>query len=327
MTMPAATEREPSRLPADQPRRAPRRPLSALVAYDGSEDSQTALDLAASLDWPMGSQIQVMSVVDSMPYYALHGLPTEVRQRVAVEASDHDEIAARFHDALQLERELRVGRPASVIVQEAEAMDADIVILGSRGHGLLDGARLGSVSAEVVDHAPCPVLVGRTSGVRQIVVADDGSETARVGLDFLADTALFLDAEVKVLSIAAPPPLLHVGIAPTMYREALDAQAELLGLLEEEHRAIASRAADRLRGAGYTVSSEVRRGFPASEIVEASRAADLVVVGTHGRTGISRLVMGSVARNVLHHAFASVLIARARLGGRRPQEQPPRDPA
>ena len=71
------------------------------------------------------------------------------------------------------------GRPGTVIVDEAQAMAADLVVLGSRGHGRIATMLLGSTAAEVVDHAPCPVLVARGDRFAPLAFADDGSPAAR----------------------------------------------------------------------------------------------------------------------------------------------------
>ena len=90
-----------------------------------------------------------------------------------------------------------------------------------------------------------------------------------------------------------------------MYVEASEAA-------RKEHEALADQMAARLQSAGVTAVPELREGDAATEILTAASAsnADLIVIGTHGRTGLTRLILGSVARNVLQHARCSVLVVR-----------------
>src|SRR6185503_16118043 len=98
-----------------------------------------------------------------------------------------DDISARL---AEIKRELSgsgrdveatviINRPASGIVAEARRTAADLIVLGSHGRGTLGSAVLGSVSAEVVDHSPCPVLIARTPRITRVVLAHDGSDGAR----------------------------------------------------------------------------------------------------------------------------------------------------
>jgi nucleotide-binding universal stress UspA family protein len=179
------------------------------------------------------------------------------------------------------------GRPATVIVDEAAAWGAELIVVGSRGLGRLGTMLLGSVSAEVVDHAPCPVLVTRSSAIRSILVAVDGSSSARQAVEHLA-VGYLRGHPAEVLSVGPTHPS--------------DIQAD----------AIAAQAAEDLAADGYRVRWSICIGDPAHEIIEAAKAldADLIVLGSRGLTGLARLRLGSVARNVLLHTPASVLIVR-----------------
>jgi nucleotide-binding universal stress UspA family protein len=97
-----------------------------------------------------------------------------------------------------------------------------------------------------------------------------------------------------------------------MYRQVLDAYAADMRQAKLEHERAAADAAARLRDAGRTVEAEMRDGDAAGEIIAVAehRGADLIVLGTRGRTGLTRLLLGSVARNVLSGSPVSVLIVR-----------------
>jgi nucleotide-binding universal stress UspA family protein len=93
---------------------------------------------------------------------------------------------------------------------------------------------------------------------------------------------------------------------------AADAIARLLEEQEKYHKEIAKRAAARLRDAGLTADARMVVGDPRTALTDAARAekADLIVVGSHGRTGIKKLLLGSVASHVVTHAPCSVLVVR-----------------
>jgi nucleotide-binding universal stress UspA family protein len=202
------------------------------------------------------------------------------------------------------------GRAASVIVDDAREFRADLVIVGSRGHGAIATLLLGSVSSEVVDHAPCPVLVARGRSLTRVVFATDDSPSAQAAEAILAQWPIFAGLPIHVLSVVEVVHPWTTGIAPTMNGQVLDAYAAELRESKAQGQQIATIAATRLRESGRHVDSEMRDGDPAGEIIAAAekRGADLIVLGSRGRTGLTRLLLGSVARNVLSGSNASVVV-------------------
>jgi len=306
--------------------------MRILLAIDGSAPADTARALVASLPWPEGSHIDVIRVVE--PVIDIIGLPIAPTADMLPGAegghldavrSEIEGIAASFAGPnVTADGVIHVGRPASVIVETAERSFADLVVVGSRGHGMVSSMLLGSVSAEVVDHAPCPVLVARRPSVRRVVVALDGSPLAE-GLLAAVEAATFLaGARVEVVSVApstVPSPAVvlagNTGMPLSWYEESVDAAH---GVMEKA----AAAAADRLKAAGLDATSTVIDGDPASALIDhaAEHDVDLVVMGTHGRTGLSRLLLGSVVRNVLLHSHASLLVVRRPWLGASPQPAP-----
>jgi nucleotide-binding universal stress UspA family protein len=292
-----------------------------VVATDGSPSAVRAVALAASLRWPPGTQVQVIRVdeplaVDlELPPAAYEALRQELR-------AETDKLLALV--ARQLAGPGRhigtvavSGRPASAIVALAEHEHADLVIAGSRGRGPIASMVLGSVAAEIADHAPCPVLVARTERVQRLLVADDGSLDSSGAVHFIATSPVFQGMPTHVVSVA---PGLD-GQAPagaSRHAPASEAYAETVDALRSLHQMIASGTAGRLSDAGVPARAQLRVGDIAEEIVTAAveSEADLIVLGSHGRTGLERVLLGSVARNVLYHAPCSVLIVRAQVAAR-----------
>lgn len=124
--------------------------------------------------------------------------------------------------------------------------------------------------------------------------------------------AIFADTLIRVISVAEVTHPWTTGVAPTMYKEVLDAYAADLREAKPAHERFAAEVGARLRDAGRVVSAEMRAGDAAGEIVAVAtqQGSDLIVLGSRGRTGLTRLVLGSVARNVLSGSDASVLIVR-----------------
>jgi nucleotide-binding universal stress UspA family protein len=211
-----------------------------------------------------------------------------------------------------LERMILRGHPAKAILAEAREFEADLIVVGSRGHGAVRTALLGSVSADVVDHAPCPVLVARHEAISRILVATDGSAGAEHAEHVLRDWPILAGRPVTVLCVADVGLPVSTGMAPAVDDRVFESYALAVDEARQQARDQAAVVAERLAAVGFDALPETREGVPAEEIlaVAASRGADLIVVGTRGHTGLARLVLGSVARTVLTHAQASVLVVR-----------------
>lgn len=298
--------------------------MRILLAVDGSVSSDRATELVSALSLPEGSLVRVISVhhsyvdVLAMSWAAVgdSGPGTEsedhadVRhRREAIERAEH--VVRR--PGLEVEGFLLRGRPASSIVDEAQAMAADLVVLGSRGHGTIATMLLGSTASEVVDHAPCPVLVAREPMLGPIAFADDGSVPARAAETVLVSWPIFRERPVSVVTVAEVAVPVAAGFTPGLYDQVLASYSRSVDEARDEVREEASTAAQRLAEAGLTAEPVALEGDAATELVRfaTEREIGTIVMGTRGHTGLARLVLGSVARNVLIHAPCSVMVVRA----------------
>jgi nucleotide-binding universal stress UspA family protein len=213
---------------------------------------------------------------------------------------------------LTVETEVFEGRPASRIVEDATRFDADLIVLGSRGHGPIGSMLLGSVSAEVADHASCPVLVARGPRVTRLVFGADGSEFSRAAEEWLERWPIFDKAAIEVTSVAPVSPTWARSLALSAYAPSAAEFEETDRLQVAEHKRVAEETAKHMQTAGLDAAPHVAEGDPAHQLIQvaAQDAADAIVIGTHGRTGLTRLMMGSVARNVMLNARCSVLVVR-----------------
>jgi nucleotide-binding universal stress UspA family protein len=297
--------------------------MRILLATDGSRAADQARDLVAALPWREGGRLRIVTVA---PLRAdLLGIPWTVDVQPDTDRLEDDSL--RVHrDALETaEREIRSarsdlpietivvrGRAASVIVDEARAMPADLVVVGHRGHGRWESMLLGSVSSEVVDHAPCPVLVARDERLGPIVFADDGSSGARLAETVLTRWPIFAGLPITVVTVAQEGFPYGAALAPMGYPGVMDDLVKSSEEQERQARLENVAAAGRLRAAGFEATDFLREGDPAHQIVAVARerGAGLIVIGSRGQTGLRRLILGSVARNVLLHAPCSVLVVR-----------------
>jgi multicomponent Na+:H+ antiporter subunit G len=265
-------------------------PMRVLLAHDGSPGSEIAVALVRSLPWPDDSIITMIGVTEGDLAPLADAVGGDESTRPKLDQSDIGPAAAADElqgAGLSAEYVVRAGDPVSAILNEAEAADADLVVLGSRDLGRLQSMVAGSVALGVLDGAPCPVLVARAPQIDKILLATDGSEASAVATDAVALWRIFEGVDVDVLSVA------------TVAAKSVDRKA-------------AAAAAVTVRRAGRRAVPHVRVGDEATEIVSFAEAqsTDLIVLGSRGRTGLKRALLGSVTRNVVTSTQASVLVVR-----------------
>ena len=299
--------------------------MRILLAVDGSAPSDRAVSLVSSLQLPPDSLVRVIAVQApytdalAMTWAAMGDAGTNLETEEEAGARMHREAVAKaeaqlVRDGLNVEGFLIHGRPGSSIVDEAVAVGADLVVVGSRGHGTIATMVLGSTASEVVDHAPCPVLVARTDHLGPVAFADDGSHSARTAEMVFTEWPLFRGEHVTVLTVAELAVPVAAGFTPGMYDQALEAYTRSADEARFESEKEATSEAHRLVDAGLAADAVSLEGDPASEILRfaTERHVATIIVGTRGHTGLARLILGSVARNVLLHAGCSVLVVRDR---------------
>jgi nucleotide-binding universal stress UspA family protein len=142
----------------------------------------------------------------------------------------------------------------------------------------------------------------------KILIAIDGSDFSQAALKSVLDRPWPSNTEAKVMHVVEPPSLL-------MGREmgAYDPEFEMVWkALREQAKDLVEKAADKLRAAKFMVSTELVEGDPKSQIIDTANQwrADMIILGSHGRTGLGRFLMGSVSQDVVRHAHCSVEIIR-----------------
>jgi nucleotide-binding universal stress UspA family protein len=295
--------------------------MRVLLAIDGSPAASCAVELVSCIHWPAGTAIVVAEAIQSGeglyggPWPALAMLEAGRLEAEIHSTAEQDVTYAAERLAqpgLTVETAVLRGRPAMVIAERARAMGADLIVVGSRGHGRIGSMLLGSISSELVDHAPAPVLVARGTCIDRVLLAWDGSSCAARAADLLTTWAIFAGSSIRVVSVADIEVPWWTGFPEPGSPELMPTFVEAADASRRHHDELVIGMTDALRSAGLGVTGDRLEGDAATEILNRARATgtDLIVLGTHGRTGLARLVIGSVARNVLHHATCSVLIVR-----------------
>jgi nucleotide-binding universal stress UspA family protein len=292
------------------------------VAIDFSPNSDEALRQAHDRALSTGAQLAVCHIVtnelrsnllfpDISRITALK-FPLEMKQIAEAAAARVAEITGRTEGEFELI--VDDGTPQALILNRAEEWLADLIIVGSHGQTSAADALLGSVTDSVIRHAHCPVLIvrpGKRTG--RIVAGTDFSDPVLPALRAAGDEAERTGAELTVVhsldmvwSLAAYPALAFGG-AP------FNISAEQIKELELVATQRLEESLKQLNVSGDTLVTTGPAGRALIDIAS-ERKADLIVVGTIGRTGLRRALLGSVAETVAKGAPCSVLIIRQHPG-------------
>ena len=265
-----------------------------LLATDGSEVSAGAVKAALHMASRCGAHLTVMHMAKTLPDYAMFN-PGGVQQAEEQGRAVLQEVEEQAGTAcVNCAPVLRYGdEPVREIAKQAEESQADLVVMGRRGVHWLERLMLGEAAARVIGHVHCSVLVvPKESGMwdKGILLAVDGSRFADVAAVSAGILAKRCGLPVTVLSVCAND----------------DLKCDMV-------QAMADRVRDLLRKDGVAADSVVKEGNPAKAIVDAAaeNECDLIVVGSHGRTGLDRILIGSVSQQVVVQAKCPVMVVKA----------------
>lgn len=278
---------------------------AVVVGYDGSADAELALAWADEVAHAQHRPLEVL--ISDVNQANIRGLTEDWYPKVMAEAES--DARARLATATATEREVRrVHAPAAEALIEASGR-ASMVVLGSRGHSILYGALMGSVSQHVARQARCPVVVTRQpydAESRRVVVGIDGSESSLGAVRFGIEHAERIGGSVTAL----------FGWSRLVRgRSSTGALGHSPGGLAEEVEAAQRMVSEAVAGAKEShpdveVVPEAVPVAPARALADASQAAALVVVGSRGRGTLPGLLLGATSQSVLHHAHCPVAVVR-----------------
>ncbi|MDD5153473.1 MAG: universal stress protein [Desulfovibrionales bacterium] len=264
-----------------------------LVATDGSRYSEKALDGAVNIARKCGSSLYVLNVVELNPEF-MSLAPEAVEKMERDSRTLLEETKERVSQkGITCETVIHEGeQPYEFIVSEAKRKKADLIVIGTHGRTGLKKLLMGSVAARVIGHAPCPVMViplRGSVGLKNILVATDGSIYAEAAVKEAISIAAACDSKLSAVCVVK-------GQRPTKYTSEAEKIVE---------RVVKGAAKSNIQAEGI-----VREGEPYEVIADLAREkkVDIIIMGRYGRTGLTKLLMGSVTKRVIGHASCAVLV-------------------
>lgn len=296
--------------------------MKVLLGIDSSDASQHVLAEVANRPWPVPTTFAVVHVVDMYGLTRVPGLMQEShRQGLALVQAAAEKLRSADRQA---SIEVLFGTPRREIAEYARRWNADLIMVGSRGQGALARFLMGSVAQGVLQTAACSVEIVRpqASGLSgpthamKILLATDGSEFSIAALASVASRPWPEGSEIKLLSVEELPAVLPNQMTASSLSAMYPAS-----LLEELLAAARTHAEEAVENARIVLRRSSLRvvdghcspwGDARMVILDEAKKweADLIVLGSHGRRGLDRLLMGSVAESVAVHAHCSVEVIR-----------------
>ena len=268
-----------------------------LVPTDGSGPANAALEYAGEIAARENLTVHILHVVDP------DADPADASEPVSEGRDWAGDTGAPVID------EVHTGEPQEAILEYAATHDVDAIVMGTRGRRGVGRLLLGSVTEAVVRDAAVPVLVVRGAAevkrqypLETLVVPVDGSRHADAALEQALEIANHHDATVHCLSV--------VDVAPVGIDDGNDLRLERL---EQYAQQVVDDGVQQAEKVGVDAVGAVQHGSTQRQIrtYTDDEDADLVVMGTHGRSGLDRLLLGSVTERVLRTATTPVVTVRA----------------
>lgn len=287
-----------------------------LVPTDGTDGATAAAGHALVLARAFDAEVHVLSVVDDRAFAAGSAGTEAVNPEVwdVFEEQAADAVAAIeptvTEAGVECHTAVEHGVPHRAILSYAEENGVDAIAMGTHGRTGLDRLLMGSVTERVVRKSEVPVLTTRLEAeapneYERVLIPTDGSDIAGAALEHGVAIADAMDATVHALSIV------DVGSLGAAYDSGAGIETLIQGLREDATRAV-TEVESECEARGVDVRKTVTQGsvHAAIEDYVEEESIDLVTMGTHGRTGVGRLLLGSVTERVLRASEAPVLTVR-----------------
>jgi len=288
-----------------------------ICATDLSERAGLATTRATQLAAESGAALEALHVIQEVNrtfgrLWQESGEQTDFM--ASLKRSAFERLTAQVGEAAQARNvsavmTVTIGRVTESIIEQAAATGADLVVIGAHGKQVLRDLMLGTTAENLLRYGNRPTLVVRqaaTGAYQRVLVAVDFSDHARAALAFAA--RLLPHAQIMVM---------HV-IDITSYddmREAGMHDREVDRYYSEEHTAVAQRLPEFIRSAGLDpdkLTTEIATGYPSTTVAEIAKKknTELVVMGTHGRSRVGKLLLGTVAGRLIHEVDCDALLVK-----------------
>ena len=284
-----------------------------LVTTDFSNKSKEALPFAAAFARQFGGGVTLLNVLEPSSHFV--GLESMALLQTGDATMGRlyaglDAMAGQsFGKGIQVETQVRTGKPYRQIIKAARDSKTDLLVMATHGYTGLKHALLGSTTERVVRQAPCPVLTVHGSDLESkagsVLVATDFSDNAAQSFPWALAVAKAFGARLTLMHVVEKFP-----IDAMLGRELTrDNVKQLMSETQDRLETLAASLADEK---GHPPELVVRYGKPFDEITRVARelGASLIVIATHGHTGLNRVYLGSVAERVVRHAHCPVLVVR-----------------
>jgi len=293
-----------------------------LVPLDGSALAEAALPAAAFLAGKSNASVTLMHTIERRAPGEVHG---DRHLTQASEASSYlDAVAARSFPDIRVNRHVHteaVGAVAPSIVAHAEELEADLIVLCSHGGSGLRGLLFGRIAQQVIAQGTTPVLMVQPTddgsppafACNRIMVTLDGDTNHEQGLPIAENLALRCGAELFLVSVVPTLDTLS-GERASTGKLLPGAMSAVLDLAEAGLREQLAKHLLRQGEAGIRASAVVQRGDPIDVLVAVAkeRLVDVIVMGTHGKTGLDAFWSGSITSQVSYRTTTPVLLVRVR---------------
>jgi nucleotide-binding universal stress UspA family protein len=311
-----------------------------LVPLDGSALAEQVLPYVRTLAPLLGASVRLLNVIvdDQREGLMAEGIAASygVIDPLATQRErEHRSLTTLTHHAegyldsqaallrgqgISVETDVRCGPAADVIVEAAEGLHISMIAMATHGYSGLRRWALGSVTDRVVHATSTPVFVVRGAkpappepiALKRIMVPMDGSPLAAQALPLAAGLAERAHAELLLMQAVEATVEAYPSIAPIGRPELMP--NEVLRMLQLRAGQQLDEQAAALRDRGIPVRMHVVSGHPAEAIIDeaSQQSVDLMVIATHGYSGLKRWALGSVTDKVLHAATTPLLLVRAR---------------
>lgn len=287
---------------------------SILVPTDGSEGAKVGTRRGIDLAATVGADVHALSVIDSReiapPLSGVDSADQTEREQLLEDGAERavDAVAelCRHHLAGEITTVVERGIPFRAITEYVDTHDIDLVVMGTHGRTGLERVLLGSVAEKTLRTVSVPVVMVPPDAdivelgdvaYEDVLLPTDGSEGADLAVDWGLALAAVYDATMHTIYSVETPWFSEVADSP-----------EIHDLLEQTGRDAVEAIRERARTAGISVMGNVGSGPAARVILSYSEDhdIDLIVMGTHGRSGLERHLVGSVTEAVVRRTDVPV---------------------